>query len=59
MLLSQNRTAAYKYSADADDEIDLEEGDVIEDVEDYGDGWSSGRNARTGEIGSFPSSFVE
>jgi hypothetical protein len=59
MLLSQNRTAAYKYSADADDEIDLEDGDVIEDVVDYGDGWSSGRNARTGEIGSFPSSFVE
>ena len=35
------------------DEISLEEGDVVEDLQDLGDGWTQGRNARTGEVGLF------
>ena len=38
-------------------EIDLMEGDAIDQVEDFGEGWLYGRNERTGEIGYFPSSF--
>ena len=49
--------ALYAYTANDDGEIDLMEGDAIDQVEDFGEGWLYGRNERTGEIGNFPSSF--
>ena len=41
------------------DEIDLLEGDTIDQAEDLGGGWWRGRNARSGEVGAFPASFME
>ena len=51
--------ASHAYVAEADDEIDLIEGDVIDQAEDLGGGWWRGRNVRSGEFGAFPASFVE
>ena len=51
--------ASHAYDAEADDEIDLIEGDVIDQAEDLGGGWWRGRNVRSGEFGAFPASFVE
>ena len=51
--------ASHAYAAEADDEIDLIEGDALDRMEDLGGGWWQGRNARTGEIGAFPASYVE
>ena len=54
----ESRVAAHVYEATSDDEIDLEEGDVLESVEDLGDGWSQGTNTRSGCSGLFPTSFT-
>ena len=51
--------ALYDYEARGLGEISLEEGDVVESVVDEGGGWGKGRNTRTGEVGTFPMSFVE
>ena len=51
--------ASHAYVAEADDEIDLLEGDQIDQMEDLGGGWWHGRNVRSGEVGAFPASFVE
>ena len=51
--------ASHAYVAEADDEIDLLEGDEIDHVEDLGGGWWRGRNVRSGEVGAFPASFME
>ena len=51
--------ASHAYVAEADDEIDLLEGDQIDQVEDLGGGWWRGRNVRSGEVGAFPASFME
>ena len=53
------RVASFVFVANDNDEVDLAEGDVIEAVKDAGDGWSVGRNARTGIEGYFPTSFAE
>lgn len=53
------RVAAYSYAPDEKDEIELIEGDVITDVQDEGNGWSRGRNFRTGLEGYFPTSWAE
>ena len=53
------RRASFAYTAKDNDEINLEEGDVLEDLKDLGDGWAEGRNARTGEVGTFPSSYTD
>ena len=44
---------------EADDEIDLIEGDALDRMGEHGRGWWQGRNVRTGEIGAFPASYVE
>ena len=56
---SWSGVALYDYEARELDEISLEEGDVVESVVDEGGGWGKGRNTRTGEVGTFPMSFVE
>jgi hypothetical protein len=45
----------YEYAAEESNELSLAEGDEIE-IHDMGtEGWSTGRNKRTGEEGTFPS----
>ena len=51
--------AKHDYTAEEDDEIDIQEGDVLELVHNTREGWSSGKNTRTGMVGYFPSSFIE
>ena len=51
--------ASHAFVAEADDEIDLIEGDTIDQAEDLGGGWWRGRNVRSGEVGAFPASFME
>ena len=55
----RSRRASFAHAANDNDEISLEEGDVLEDLQDLGDGWTRGRNARTGEVGTFPSAYTE
>ena len=49
----------HTYAAEADDEIDLIEGDALGQIEELGGGWWQGRNVRTGEFRAFPVSYVE
>ena len=49
--------ALYDYNAADDDEIDLQEGDIIENVDDFGGGWLKGTNTRTGITGVFPAAY--
>ena len=51
--------AIHAYVAEEDDEIDLIEGDAIDQIQELGGGWWHGHNVRTGEIGAFPSSYAE
>ncbi len=46
------------YEAAEEDEIDLAEGDEVEVVAVVGDGWTHGRNMRTGNTGAFPTSYI-
>jgi hypothetical protein len=55
---TKTRTALFAYTAITGGEIGLQVGDVLQDVSEFGEGWSLGRNIRTGETGYFPSSFV-
>ena len=52
------KTASYTYVAADADEIDLQEGDVLQGVRKLGNGWFEGKNTRTGETGAFPASFA-
>ena len=45
-------------SVDAD-EISLNKGDEIVNIEHYSDGWCTGMNKNTGKSGQFPVNFVE
>eukprot|EP00912_Choanoflagellata_sp_UC4_P000305 UC4_evm1s186 len=49
----------HRYEAGAEDELGFVEGDVIEEALTVGEGWSHGRNQRTGLTGTFPSNYVE
>ncbi|KAL6731156.1 hypothetical protein Aduo_002058 [Ancylostoma duodenale] len=49
----------FAYSAAQDDELTLELGDIIEVLEEVEDGWSRGRQLRTGLVGMFPTNFVK
>ena len=40
-------------------EIEMREGDVLTQVEDGGDGWSTATNKRTGKRGLVPTAYVE
>ncbi|KAK6729340.1 hypothetical protein RB195_006410 [Necator americanus] len=49
----------FAYTAAQDDELTLELGDVVEVLEEVEDGWSRGRQLRTGLVGMFPTNFVK
>jgi hypothetical protein len=59
MQTRNQQVAAYGYTPDSDDELELMEGDIINAVRDEGNGWSHGRNFRTGLAGYFPTSWAE
>jgi hypothetical protein len=59
MQTRKQRVAAYGYTTDDDDELELMEGDIINAVRDDGNGWSFGTNSRTGLAGYFPTSWAE
>ncbi|VDN27792.1 unnamed protein product [Cylicostephanus goldi] len=55
----QHVITTFAYTAAQDDELTLELGDVIEVLEEVEDGWSRGRQLRTGLVGMFPTNFVK
>lgn len=50
--------AMYSYTAAEADEVSLQEGDVISDVEPIDEGWVFGCNQRTGQRGMLPANYV-
>ncbi|TMS22623.1 LIM and SH3 domain protein 1 [Larimichthys crocea] len=50
--------AIYSYMAAEADEVSLQEGDLILDVEPVDDGWMFGFNQRTGQRGLLPANYV-
>lgn len=54
-ILAHEQVAVESYRAEKADEIDLEEGDVIGIAGNHWNGFSKGRNRRTGRVGLFPS----
>ncbi|XP_013888100.1 LIM and SH3 domain protein 1 [Austrofundulus limnaeus] len=50
--------ALYSYTAAEADEVSLQEGDVILDVEQIDEGWVFGCNQRTGKRGMLPANYV-
>ncbi|CAJ0592911.1 unnamed protein product [Cylicocyclus nassatus] len=55
----QHVITTFAYRAVQDDELTLELGDIIEVLEEVEDGWSRGRQLRTGLVGMFPTNFVK
>lgn len=51
--------ALYDYTAADDDEISLQEGDTIVNVETIDEGWMTGLNTRTNQHGMLPSNYVQ
>jgi hypothetical protein len=49
----------YAYDATADDEITINVGDVLDEVEEGDEGWLKARNVTTGQKGLIPSNYVE
>lgn len=50
--------AIYSYTAAEADEVSLQEGDLILDVEQIDEGWVFGCNQRTGQRGMLPANYV-
>ncbi|KAM9336094.1 LIM and SH3 domain protein 1-like isoform 1-T1 [Symphorus nematophorus] len=50
--------AMYSYAAAEADEVSLQEGDLISDVEPIDEGWMFGCNMRTGQRGLLPANYV-
>lgn len=50
--------AMYSYRAAEADEVSLQEGDLILDVEPIDAGWMFGCNQRTGQRGLLPANYV-
>lgn len=50
--------AMYSYTAAEADEVSLQEGDLLLDVEPIDEGWMFGCNQRTGQRGMLPANYV-
>lgn len=57
-LLQRHFQALYSYTAAEADEVSLQEGDLILDVEQIDEGWVFGCNQRTGKRGMLPANYV-
>jgi len=51
--------AIYDYHKGDDDEITILEGDFLVETSSIDEGWSEGKNVRTGLYGMFPSNYVQ
>uniref|UniRef100_A0A4W5KT66 LIM and SH3 domain protein 1 n=1 Tax=Hucho hucho TaxID=62062 RepID=A0A4W5KT66_9TELE len=51
--------ALYSYTAADADEVSLQEGDLIADVQQIDEGWMYGRIERTGQQGMLPANYVQ
>lgn len=51
--------ALYSYTAADADELSLQEGDVVVDVQQIDQGWMYGRVERTGQQGMLPANYVQ
>lgn len=58
MCLQKRYQAIYSYTAADTDEVTLQEGDLILDVERVDEGWMFGCNQRTGKRGMLPANYV-
>lgn len=56
--LQKRYQAVYSYTAAEADEVSLQEGDLISDVEAIDAGWMFGCNQRTGQRGLLPANYV-
>lgn len=57
--LTKLATVRYSYHAAQDDELNLKVDDVIEVIEDAESGWMKGKLRSTGQVGLFPTNFVQ
>lgn len=57
-LIQKRYQAMYSYMAAEADELSLQEGDLILDVEPIDEGWVFGFNQRTGQRGMLPANYV-
>ncbi|ORX86976.1 hypothetical protein BCR32DRAFT_289644 [Anaeromyces robustus] len=48
----------FPFNPTMDDELRLNQGDAVEIIEVYDDGWSYGKNMATNELGVFPISYI-
>ncbi|XP_046887935.1 LIM and SH3 domain protein 1 isoform X2 [Hypomesus transpacificus] len=51
--------AVYSYTATDADEVSLQEGDLVVDVQQIDEGWMYGRIERTGQQGMLPANYVQ
>lgn len=58
LLIQKRYQAMYSYMAAEADELSLQEGDLILDVEPIDEGWVFGFNQRTGQRGMLPANYV-
>lgn len=56
--LQKRYQAMYSYTAAEADEVSLQEGDLVLDVEPIDEGWVFGCNQRTGQKGMLPANYV-
>lgn len=59
MCLQKRYRALYSYTAADADEVSLQEGDLIADVQQIDEGWMYGRIERTGQQGMLPANYVQ
>uniref|UniRef100_A0A3Q0T9L8 SH3 domain-containing protein n=1 Tax=Amphilophus citrinellus TaxID=61819 RepID=A0A3Q0T9L8_AMPCI len=57
-LIQKRYQAMYSYVSAEADEVSLQEGDLILDVEPIDEGWMFGLNQRTGQRGMLPANYV-
>ena len=53
------KIAGWDYDAADDDEIELKAGDTVIILEEVDENWGRGKNKRTGEVGLYPTLYVE
>jgi len=56
---SSTYIAIYDYTAEDDDEVSFQAGDIITNGEPIDEGWMNGTVKRTGQSGMLPSNYVE
>merc|ERR1712242_282404 len=58
-LKANTFVAMYNFAPNEEDELNMDEGDMIDECQFIGEGWLYGYNRRTGEAGMLPANYVE